>query len=79
MNDKLKSLDEQVDIDVGSMDAKTLYPSLKIKEVCKILEEVIDDAPITFEDIDTKEICKLLIQQYNSQFSIRCQSIRFNE
>ena len=28
---------------------------------------------------DTEEICKLLIKQYNSQFSKRCQSLRINE
>ena len=28
---------------------------------------------------DTEEICKLLIKQYNSQFSKRCQSFRINE
>ena len=28
---------------------------------------------------DTEEICKLLIKQYNSQFSKKCQSVRINE
>merc|ERR1712025_629562 len=28
---------------------------------------------------DTEEICKLLIKQYNSQFSKKCQSLRINE
>ena len=28
---------------------------------------------------DTEKICKLLVQQYNSQFSKRCQSTRINE
>ena len=28
---------------------------------------------------DTKEICTLLIKQYNSQFSKKCQSVKINE
>ena len=43
------------------MDATSLYPSLRIGEVCKILEEVIDDAPIKFEEVEYKEIGKYLI------------------
>ena len=42
------------------MDAKNLYPSLKIEEVVKIVGEVIDESKITFEDIYYRELAKYL-------------------
>ena len=45
---------------IGSLDANNLYLSLKVEEVTKILDQVIDEAPVKFNNIEYKEVAKYL-------------------
>ena len=45
---------------IGSLDANNLYLRLKVEEVTKILDQVIDEAPVKFNNIEYKEVAKYL-------------------
>ena len=63
-NDDAVFAQEVKDIKVLSMDVKALYPSLKIKEVTPILEELLitaqKDKKFYIENVDWKEVGKYL-------------------
>ena len=52
--EKMKNLPEEESVFVGSLDAKALFPSLKIKESAKLVARRIQDAEVKFENVGYK-------------------------
>ena len=53
---------------VGSMDAVSLYPSLKANRSAEIIKEVVMRSPIVFENVDMKELGIYLRQNLSSEY-----------
>ena len=51
LNEVLAIEEDDGDCEIGSMDAKALYPSLKVKETSKICYEMMKEAPIDIKSI----------------------------
>ena len=52
--EKMKILPEEESVFVGSLDAKALFPSLKIKESAKLVARRVQEAEVKFENVDYK-------------------------
>ena len=59
-NSEIKNLDKDAKITIGSMDAVSLYPNLKLEEVLQICLEMVIKSKIKFASVNWKEISKYL-------------------
>ena len=75
VNKKLKDIDE--DIVLGSLDAKALYPSLRIKESMKIVTEMVEESDIDLTSTDWKSMMNYLAVKKSEEELKECDLLKY--